>query len=227
MRLPSASYVYNMRMASGMSISRRIPQQQRGARRVAQLLEAAAAEFAQVGYDAATMTAIAERAGASIGAVYQYFPNKESIVLALRTEYGNEMEAHWTAVEEFTAGMSVAQIAHRLVDIMVEFLEEHPAFFAVLDAPVKYTRDQQARQRLRLRIANVFRSRNPALSPETAYRMANISLQIVKGMNVLYAEAGRSTANRRAEHEVRQERQALVDEYKQVLTTYLASRLTP
>jgi AcrR family transcriptional regulator len=77
-----------------MSTSRRIPQQERGARRVAQLLEAAAAELAQVGYDAATMTAIAERAGASIGAVYQYFPNKEAIVLALRAAYGNEMEAH-------------------------------------------------------------------------------------------------------------------------------------
>lgn len=210
-----------------MPTSRRIPQQERGARRVAQLLEAAAAELAQVGYDAATMTAIAERAGASIGAVYQYFPNKEAIVLALRAGYGNEMEAHWTEVEEFTTGMSISQIAHRLVDLMVEFVEEHPAYFAVLDAPIKYTRDQQARQRLRLRLATVFRSRNPALSPETAYRMANISLQIIKSMNPLYAEAGRTAENRRQEREVRQERQALVDEYKQVLTTYLESRLTP
>ena len=176
-----------------MSTSRRVPQQERGTRRVAQLLEAASAVFAEVGYDAATMTAIAERAAASIGAVYQYFPNKEAIVLALRNQYGNEMEAHWTVVEEFPAGMSVPQIAHRLVDLMVEFVEQHPAFFAVLDAPIKYTRDAQARQRLRLRLATVFRSRNPSLSPESAYRMANISLQIIKGMNVLYAEAGRST----------------------------------
>lgn len=220
-----------MSMASGMSTSRRVPQQERGARRVAQLLDAAAAELAQVGYDAATMTAIAERAGASIGAVYQYFPNKEAIVLALRAEYGNELEVHWAEVEEFPASMSIPQIAHRLVDLMVEFVEEHPALFAVLDAPIKYTRDQQARQRLRLRLANVFRSRNSGLSPETAYRMANISFQIIKGMNALYAEAGnevdRSTESRLQDREVRQERQALVDEYKEVLTTYLDSRLTP
>jgi AcrR family transcriptional regulator len=215
-----------------MSTSRRIPQQERGARRVAQLLEAAAAELAQVGYDATTMTAIAERASASIGAVYQYFPNKEAIVLALRAEYGNEMEAHWSDVEEFTAGMSVPEIAQHLVDIMVQFVEEHPAYFAVLDAPIKYTRDQQARQRLRLRLANVFRSRNPVLTPEAAYRMANISLQIIKSMNALYAEAGcttevgRTAESLRPEREVRQERQSLVDEYKQVLTTYLESRLT-
>jgi len=44
-----------------------------GERRVAQLLEAAGAEMAEVGYEATTMTAIAERAGASIGTLYQYF----------------------------------------------------------------------------------------------------------------------------------------------------------
>jgi AcrR family transcriptional regulator len=215
-----------------MPTSRRIPQQERAARRVAQLLEAAAAELVQVGYDATTMTAIAERAGASIGAVYQYFPNKEAVVLALRAQYGNEMEAHWSEVDQFTAGMSIPQIADRLVDLMVAFVEEHPAYFAVLDAPIKYTRDQQARQRLRLRLATVFRSRNPALSPQTAYRMANVSLQIIKSMNALYAEAGRTSETgrnaerRRPERDVRQERQALVGEYKQVLTTYLESRLT-
>jgi AcrR family transcriptional regulator len=71
-------------MDSGISINRRIPQQERGGRRVRELLEAGASEFAEVGYDAATMKAIAKRAGASIGAVYQYFPNKESVVSALR-----------------------------------------------------------------------------------------------------------------------------------------------
>jgi AcrR family transcriptional regulator len=201
---------------TNLSSNRRIPQQPRAERRVAQLVDAAAAVLAETGYDAATMTAIAERAGASIGAVYQYFPNKEAIVLALRNQYGNEMEARWTEVEQSTGGMTAEQIAHHFVDVMVHFVEEHPAYFPVLDAPVQYKRDQEARNRLRQRFANVFRSRQPALSPEGAFRIANVSLQIIKSMNALYRDV----------HAHPSERQSLVDEYKLVLTAYLESRMS-
>jgi AcrR family transcriptional regulator len=199
-------------MPSDLSINRRVPQRERGERRVAQLLAAAESVLAEMGYEAATMTEICERADASIGAVYQYFPNKEAIVCALRTHYSNEMRRHWT-LEEFTEGMSVKQIAHRFVDLMVNFVQEHPAYFAVLDAPVSFKRDLEARNRLRLRLANVFSLRKPALSQESAYRMANVSLQIVKSMNMLYAEANSK------------EREELVKECKLALTAYLESRL--
>src|SRR3984893_8176245 len=64
---------------------RRIPIQERGEKRVAGLLEAAAAIFAEVGFEAATMRDIAERAGASIGSLYQFFPNKEVVAQAIKT----------------------------------------------------------------------------------------------------------------------------------------------
>ncbi|WP_263351148.1 TetR/AcrR family transcriptional regulator [Acidicapsa acidisoli] len=196
-----------------MSNKRRVPQQDRAERRVAQLLESASAVFAEAGYDAATMTEIAERANASIGAVYQYFPNKEAIVRALRVQYGNEMQKRWTDLESITAGLTVPQIADYLVDVMVRFVEEHPAYFPVLDAPVKYKRDQEGRRHLREQLANVFRNRKPALSQERAYRMANVSLQIIKSMNVLYGEANS------------RERSELVKEYKLALAAYLESQL--
>src|SRR6185437_494709 len=120
-----------MSMDSGISVNRRIPQQERGERRVRELLEASAAEFAEVGHDAATMKAIAKRAGASIGAVYQYFPNKESVVSALRTQYVNEMEDQWTKLEEATAGLSIKERVELFVDVMIRFMEEHPAFIAI------------------------------------------------------------------------------------------------
>src|SRR5258708_1679366 len=85
---------YDMSMDSDTSSTqRRVAQRPRGERRVAELLEAAAQEIAEVGYEAATMKAISQRAGASIGAVYQYFPNKEAVVRALRTLYGEEIAA--------------------------------------------------------------------------------------------------------------------------------------
>src|ERR1700757_3831177 len=123
-----------MSMDSYISANRRIPQQERGERRVADLLEAASSEFAEVGYDAATMKSIAKRAGASIGAVYQYFPNKAADVSALRTQYVKEMEERWIDLEEATAGLSVKERVQRFVDVMVRFMEQHPAYITIMDA---------------------------------------------------------------------------------------------
>ena len=65
----------------------RQPQRQRGHERVASLLEADTACFVEKGYDAATMTEIAARAGASIGSLYQFFPTKEALAQALMVGY--------------------------------------------------------------------------------------------------------------------------------------------
>jgi AcrR family transcriptional regulator len=46
------------------------PQQERSTRRLAGFLEAAAELFVEVGYEAATMTAVAERSGSSIGDLF-------------------------------------------------------------------------------------------------------------------------------------------------------------
>ena len=62
---------------------RREPRQARARQRVNIILDAAAAEFAAVGYEAATTNAIARRAGTSIGSLYQFFPNKEAVLEAL------------------------------------------------------------------------------------------------------------------------------------------------
>jgi AcrR family transcriptional regulator len=50
---------------------------------VEQIVEAAAQVFAERGYAGATTNHIAERAGVSIGSLYQYFPNKEAILVTL------------------------------------------------------------------------------------------------------------------------------------------------
>ena len=70
------------------------PQQERSTRRLAGFLDAAAELFAEVGYEAATMTTVAERSGSSIGALYNYFPDIQSIAFTLVNQYSQEVEAH-------------------------------------------------------------------------------------------------------------------------------------
>jgi AcrR family transcriptional regulator len=45
------------------------------------------------GYSATTTDLIAERAGVSIGTLYQYFPNKDAILLALTQQHARAAEA--------------------------------------------------------------------------------------------------------------------------------------
>ncbi len=62
---------------------RRIPRQARAAETVAAILEAAAQILEAGGLAGFTTNAVAERAGVSIGTLYQYFADKDAIVLAL------------------------------------------------------------------------------------------------------------------------------------------------
>src|SRR5579864_7460854 len=77
----------------------RLPKRQRGKQRVAELLNAAAAIFAENGYEAATMTEIAARAGAPIGSQYQFFPSKEVLADTLVQSYVELLAADLDALE--------------------------------------------------------------------------------------------------------------------------------
>ncbi|MFZ4875169.1 TetR/AcrR family transcriptional regulator [Janthinobacterium sp. Mn2066] len=193
--------------------ARRTPQQQRGAQRMQTMLAAAAEVIAENGYDAATMTAIAARSASSIGALYQYFPNKDAIVRALRVLYGEEMESRWDGLIVVAEGLSVQELSDRIIDLMVDFSTQHPAYFAVLNASLNYRRDADARLRLRERFGRAFQQKQPALNDEQALRLANVALQVVKSLNPLLSQADAA------------ERMQLVAEFKLVLSGYLNSRL--
>lgn len=62
---------------------RRTPRQARATETVALILEAAAQVLEAGGLPALTTNAVAERAGVSIGTLYQYFADKNAILLAL------------------------------------------------------------------------------------------------------------------------------------------------
>ena len=62
---------------------RKKPVQSRSRETVEIIFEAAAQVFSQVGFASATTDRIAERAGVSIGSLYQYFPNKNAILVGL------------------------------------------------------------------------------------------------------------------------------------------------
>lgn len=73
---------------------RKAPRQRRSAHTVEAILEAAAQVLEMDGLEGFNTNAVARRAGASIGTLYQYFPSKDALTLALlQREEGKYREA--------------------------------------------------------------------------------------------------------------------------------------
>ncbi|WP_050629865.1 TetR family transcriptional regulator [Bradyrhizobium viridifuturi] len=73
------------RRSSSIS-SRKQPQQARSADLVAAILDAAVQVLTKEGAQRFTTARVAERAGVSVGSLYQYFPNKASILFRLQSD---------------------------------------------------------------------------------------------------------------------------------------------
>ena len=190
------------------------PQQERSTRRLAGILDAAGEIFVEFGYEAATVTAIAERSGSSIGALYNYFPDKQSIAFTLVNQYAQEIEAYWKPLMEQAETLTHAEFADQFIERITQFAQERPAYLSLLAAPIRFRRDPAARKASRITIANAFQAKNPSLSKEQSLLAAKVSLQIVRGMMTLYGEADPKG------------KILVVAEFKKVLTLYLGSVLS-
>jgi AcrR family transcriptional regulator len=187
------------------------PQQDRSSRRLAAFLDTAAQLFVEVGYEAATMTAIAERGGSSIGALYNYFPDKQAIALTLLRQYAQELEADWKPLMEHAHHLSPRKFANLFVERIIELVRQRPAYLRLISAPVQLRRDSAAKRALRVMIANAFRAKNASLSDGRSVLAADVALQMVRGMMTLYAEAEP------------EDKDLVVNEFKKVLTLYLGT----
>jgi len=108
---------------------RSVPKTSRGERRVSLILDAAAEIIAEVGYEATTTNAIALHAGTSIGSLYQFFPNKETLVQALAERYQTDLQGLLNAALEKAAGqLTFAEQIALLVDGLVDFSAQNAAF---------------------------------------------------------------------------------------------------
>jgi AcrR family transcriptional regulator len=71
--------------------ARKQPAQARSRETVAVILEAAARILEKDGFAGYNTNAVATRAGVSVGSIYQYFPNKDALTLALIEQFEREL----------------------------------------------------------------------------------------------------------------------------------------
>jgi AcrR family transcriptional regulator len=209
--MPSVSS--NAKKATPLRAVRRPPQQERSERTLAAILDVASGLFAELGFEATTMTTIAARSQTSIGGLYHYFPDKNSIVLALAQQYGLAIEAEWKPLIAQATDLTSRKFADIFIETVLRLVRQHPAYLVLQTAPVRPRRDPASRRALRLAIANAFRAKNSALTEKRAYLSANVVVQTVSGMTRLFAESAP------------EDQPTIVADYKVILTAYLATIL--
>ena len=119
--------------AAAENTRRRIPVQARSRKRYAAIVHAAAELFADRGFDATTIDAIAEGASTSVGSLYQFFPNKLELFRAVADD------ALARAAESFATMLGGTPdlddwraLISRVVDTFDEMHREHPSLRALV-----------------------------------------------------------------------------------------------
>jgi AcrR family transcriptional regulator len=112
---------------------RKQPRQARSSDLVSAILQAAAQVLAEVGARHFTTARVAERAGVSIGSLYQYFPNKAAILFQLQSDEWRDTTARVAAILSDRASPPVERL-RAAVHAFVRSECEEAAMRRALDA---------------------------------------------------------------------------------------------
>ncbi len=119
----------NRQLSNGSG--RRSPVQERSQETVQRIFRAASELLASAPIDEMTTSRIAHTAGLSIGALYRFFPDKQSIIDAIAVRHMDEFRAQF---ESRVASLNFADgpaFLSAVIDEFVAFLESRPDFRAI------------------------------------------------------------------------------------------------
>jgi AcrR family transcriptional regulator len=195
--------------------ARRQPIQDRGQRRVDAILAAAAAVFEEVGYEAATTSAIAARARAPIGSLYQFFPNKQAVLFALAERYSEQSLGLYDSFASSDAVLlPLDQLLETMLDAFARFYSTLPGFRALMSALATSAELQAGEAQLHSefvrRTAEIIHRRSPHLTANKRRLLAEVVIQTVDALTYLAARADPTFS------------QAIFSETKALLYRYLA-----
>ncbi len=136
---------------------RKLPKQERSKVAVAAILEATTRILTEEGYEKANTNRIAERAGVSIGSLYQYFPNKESLMNALIVKHSDEIIE---LVESKLINFDDSPVEIVIPEIIKAVIAAHaidPRFHQVLNEEIPQSERSQQMQKAEGKIVELLR----------------------------------------------------------------------
>jgi AcrR family transcriptional regulator len=126
------SHTDKVSMAIKKSIStlkqRKNPSQERSQDTVETILEAAAHILVEEGYESFNTNSVSKKAGVSIGSLYQYFPNKESLFQKfLQYQFDREKKYLFKRLDEIDE-VNLEKYCEAFVDAMTTFMQKRKPF---------------------------------------------------------------------------------------------------
>lgn len=104
------------------------PVQARSTARLTRLLDSAAEVIDEIGYERLTTAMVAERAGASIGTVYRYFPDRIAVLQSLSARFLSEYAAEVTTALADEKLSQWGEAVDAIIDVSVAAFASKPGF---------------------------------------------------------------------------------------------------
>lgn len=196
--------------------SRKQPKQARSTELVAAILEAAVQVLAREGAQRFTTARVAEKAGVSVGSLYQYFPNKAAILFRLQSDEWLETTDMLRVILE-DAAYSPEQRLRRLVHAFIKSeCDEAAVRVALADAAPLY-RDapeaEAAKSRGDRTVHDFMREALPGVAKAKRANAAELMTDTLSAVGKQFSEAPRAPA------EIKSYAEAVAD----MLCAYLSS----
>ena len=195
---------------------RKAPKQARARETIEAILTATAHILVREGFEAASTNRIAEEAGVSIGSLYQYFPNKESLVAVLMERHVAQMHAIFEAALPRWRSLPPRMVIHEMVEAMVRAHAVEPKLHRVLMEQIprigRLDRLSDVERRFEERAKAYLELHRAEIGPRNLELAAFIVIQCVEALThaaVLYQPERLRTGE-------------FVDEVTELVTRYLA-----
>ncbi|MGC2108572.1 MAG: TetR/AcrR family transcriptional regulator [Candidatus Korobacteraceae bacterium] len=204
--------------------TRRDPVQHRSLRTVARILDAASSLLTRLPFEEVTTKRIAAEPGVSVGALYRFFPDKQSIIDAvterhirqLRAEVERDVMRPMLQAPLNLPNFNPAVVLDRMIDAYIVYLDTHPDFrtisFGREPREVSWKPNTAARTGLVPIVSTLLFERLAlALTPELELKLRVAS------------EAGERLIAYAHEQPTRERRDLITAELKKMLARYLFS----
>jgi AcrR family transcriptional regulator len=197
---------------------RRVPQQVRSRDRVARILEAASRIVVAGGVEAINTRSVASAAGLPVASLYQYFADKESILLAIVERDVAALEAQVHADLGQIRDLTVGTMVETIMRAFVKVYHQRPSFVVIW-----------MRGRTNAAVSDFVRSHNRRMAHDL-FEVARSAGMVEQHSDGLHAELAIEVADRVFQLAFEQSLRGdprVIDEGIAMVTAYLEAHSTP
>ena len=152
----------------------------------------------------------------SVGSLYQFFPNKESIAEMLETRYAEQMRTARFPDSEVLASLPLDVAIGRLIDPVVDHAVGTPGFYALFAGRPQPEHVASSARELHhglvARVDAIVAAASPTMPIAERHRVSGVAVQLCRGLMPMVATADDAS------------RPLLVAELKAALLGYIAER---